>query len=256
MRLRINKRRRGGFSLLEILLALSIFALVITAIYSCWMGILKAAKIGSAAAVDVQRSRISMQMLEDALSCSRSFAADVNHYTFLGENGNGASLSFVAQLPGEFPRSRKFDPFDVRRVTFSLEPGMDSGKQFVLRQNPILADMDKDEKERPLVLAKNVKEFGMKFWDPNKGEWLDEWTQTNQMPLMIKLTLVFNGARKNAMENLTTVTRVVGLPSQMVASTWQTPNAGRAAGGARGAPGALPVINVPGRGQGSITLPR
>jgi type II secretion system protein J len=247
MRSGINPRRNGGFSLLEILLALTIFAMVLTAIYSSWIAIMRSSKIGLEAAADVQRARISIQTLEDALSCARSFAADVHHYSFLGENGSQASLSFVAQLPEVFPRSGKFGDFDVRRVTFALEPGPDSGNQFVLRQNPILMDLDKDELQHPIVLARNVKEFDMAFWNPTKAEWIDEWTQTNQMPLMVKVTLVFNGP-KNSSQGLSETTRVIGLPSVMVQANWQTPGAGR--GGARTGLGVQPGIQ-PGRQPGS-----
>ena len=50
-------------------------------------------------------------------------------------------------------------------------------RQLVLRQNPLVMELDTDEKEHPIVLAKNVKGFEMQFWDSNKNppEWVDEW---------------------------------------------------------------------------------
>ena len=54
-------------------------------------------------------------------------------------------------------------------------------------------DMDIDEKEHPLVLEKDVKAFEMEFWDVRSGDWLDEWTQTNQLPPLVKITLKFGG---------------------------------------------------------------
>jgi len=222
------RNRRRGFSLLEIMLALTIFAMVVAAIYASWMSILRATKVGSEAAADVQRSRIAIQTLEDALSCARSFAADVNHYSFVGENGESATLSFVAHLPEAFPRSGKFGDFSVRRVTFSLEPGPDSQHQLVLRQNPILMDPDADEIEHPVVLARNVKEFGLEFWDQQKGDWTEEWTQTNQMPVMIQVSLVYQGINTVGKQSPPTVmSRTISLPSIMVSGQWQTPNLGQ-----------------------------
>jgi len=49
--------------------------------------------------------------------------------------------------------------------------------------------MDADEKERPVVLAKNVKEFQLEFWDMQKGEWIDEWTRADQLPRVVRITL-------------------------------------------------------------------
>ena len=87
----------------------------------------------------------------------------------------------------------------------------------------------------------------MAFWNPTKAEWMEEWNQTNQMPLMVKVTLVFNGP-KNSSQGLSETTRVIGLPSVMVQANWQTPGAGR--GGARTGLGVQPGIQ-PGRQPGS-----
>ena len=251
MRTNTDKSACRGFTLLEIVLALTIFALVLTAIYSSWIGILKSSKIGSEAAADVQRSRIAMQTIEDALTCARSFAADVNHYSFLAENGSEPSLSFVARLPDTFPRSGAFGVFDVRRVTFAVEKG-DSGARLVLRQNPILMDESKVEEEHPLVLAKNVSKFEMEFWDTVTKDWTDEWTKTNQLPLLVKVTLELSASKNNnnSANNSASsysVTRVVGLPSLMVAQSWQSPTGGRG-----GAPGGQPILQP---GGGGIIIP-
>ena len=133
----------------------------------------------------------------------------------------------------------------MRRVTFSLEPGSDSQNQLVLRQNPILMDPDKNEIEHPVVLARGVKEFDLEFWDQTTGDWTEEWTQTNQMPLMIEVSLVFAGVNSVGKQSPPiTVSRTISVPSVMVSGSWQAPNlAGR-----RGAGGGINI--VPGGGGG------
>jgi hypothetical protein len=95
-------------------------------------------------------------------------------------------LSFTARLSKSFPRSGKFGDLDVRRVTFSVEPAPDGSRQLVLRQNPLVMELDTDEREHPIVLAKHVKGFEMQFWgtDKNPPDWVDEWSEqkTNQLP--------------------------------------------------------------------------
>src|SRR6185436_3494672 len=100
------------------------------------------------------------------------------HYGFVAEKGDNGMLSFVAQLPESFPRGGRFGDFDVRRVSFSLESGADSQSQLVLRQNPILKEMDEDERDHPLVLTKGVDKMEFEFWDDRKKDWVDEWTAT------------------------------------------------------------------------------
>jgi type II secretion system protein J len=219
--------RTGGFTLIEIMMAMAIFGLVLTAIYATWTLILKSSKLGLAAAAQVQRERISVRTIEDALTSTRSFAADLQHYAFLAENGDEAKLSFVARLSKSFPRSGKFGDFDVRRVTFSVESGPTSERELVMRQNPILMDLDVDEKEHPLVLAKGVDKLLLEFWDTRLNDWVDAWTQTNQLPKLVKVTVRFAGPnqRNSYSQRKEEVTRVVALPSITVPANWQVPAA-------------------------------
>jgi hypothetical protein len=185
-------------------------------------------------------------VLEDSLTCTRMFGADLDYYSFEVENGDLATLSFVARLSDSFPRSGKFGPFNVRRLTFSIEPGATgSGNELVLRQNPVLMDMDIDEQSHPLVLARNVTRFEMAFWDVRKIDWVDEWTFTNQLPPLVRITLEtgpkdeFSGVRQS-------VTKEISLATTTVPANWQ----GVAAqpGGPRSGPG-QPNPGQPNPGQ-------
>ena len=211
-----------AFTLLELLIAITLLTLVIAGIYSSWTAILRAAKTGRDVAAAVQRSRIAVRTLEDSLSCAISFAQARQYYSFVAENGTESSLSFVAHLPKSFPRGGKFGDLDVRRLTFSVEPGYDSGRQLVLRQNSLLTEMDRDEKEHPLVLAKDVRTLAMEFWDVRLNDWVDEWKETNQIPKLVKITLRLDQSAHSAAAG-TEVTRIVSIPSVAVQPIWQTP---------------------------------
>lgn len=219
------KRRRtrpaGGFTLIEIMMAMGIFALAMTAIYATWSLILKASRGGLEVAAQAQRERIAVNTVEQALTAARSFQADLAYYGFVIENGSSPGLSFVARLPASFPRSGRFGDFDVRRVTFSLDRGQEFGRDFVLRQSPILMDMDEDELSHPVVLAKNVRAFIVECWDGRKGEWTDEWLETNQLPKLVRFTLKLGGSELRTARIQTEVTRIVALPSIMVPPSWQ-----------------------------------
>lgn len=237
-------RRSAGsraFTLVEILIAIGILSLVLTAIYSSWTAILRASKVGLEAAASVQRSRIAMRTIEDALTCAQSYQASQAQYQFLAANGSDASLSFVARLPASFPRNSKFRDFPLRRVTFSV----DANGQFILQQQPLLTELDKDEEQAPLVLARNVQTFELGFWDMRMQDWIDEWTLTNQIPKIIRVTLKI-GDHPNAPRNqLHEITRIVSVPSVMVAAAWQ--QGGGMPGGMPGA-GGVPGQGVPGPG--------
>ena len=261
----LEQDQRAAFTLLEIMVAMALFALVAAAIYSSWFAVMRGSQVGLASAAKVQRSRVAMQLIEEALCSTRSFDADGTNYYFVGLNGSAATLSFVSKLSASFPRSGKFGDFDVREVEFALEPGLDSGKQLVLRQRPILMDLDKDEQLHPVVIAKDVKSFKMEFWDSrppknqannnvnnfgseNTIEWLNEWEETNRLPAMVKIVLQFKGDDfgQAPRENI----KVVGLPSQAVGVSWQRGRSGQPGGSAGGV--RLPGLTPPGGNPGGI----
>ena len=223
----IPRKQAVAFTLIEVMVALGIFGMALTAIYATWSGILRASKSGTDVAAQIQRERVAVRTLEEALTSARAFEADVQHYGFVAESGNQATLSFVACLPQSFPRSGRFGDFAVRRVTFSVESGPDSDRQLVLRQNSILMDMDIDEQEHPLVLAKHVQEFSIGLWDEQLADWVDEWKQTNQLPKLVKFTLrlgVSDGHSASPQSQAQDeIMRFVALPSSTVPIQWQRP---------------------------------
>jgi len=211
------------------MLALTIFALVMAAIYSSWNLILRATRVGQEAAAQAQRRRIAVQTIENALMCVQSYQASQQYYTFVVQNGDDPLLSFTARLPGDFLRHGRFGDFNLRRVTFTVESGPDMEKDLVLRQNPILMDLDKDEQEHPLVLARNVKSFATECWDPQQRDWSDKWNNTNQIPTMVRFTLVLGGNTLNNFGDTgptLSVTRVVAIPTVMVPAVVQGGPAG------------------------------
>src|SRR5579862_5552829 len=234
-----------AFTLVEILVAIGIFSMVLAAIYSTWTAILRSSKVGLDAAAAVQRARITGRTIEETLGSVQSFAANQAYYAFVSENGSEATLSFVSRLSPSFPRSGKFAGLDVRRVTFSLESSPDGGRRLVLRQTPLLMEMDKDEQNYPLVLAKNVKEFKTEFWDPRLQDWIDEWKQTNQIPALVKVTLKLadNSFSSQVRQQ---VTRIVSLPSITVQPIWQVPRMPPGGLGTPGQPGAPGLPGTPG----------
>jgi prepilin-type N-terminal cleavage/methylation domain-containing protein len=230
-----------AFTLIEIMVAITILTLLLAAVYSSWMLILRATKVGGEATAQVQRQRMALRTIEDALTCAESFQASSRYYTFIAQGGSEPLLNFAARLPDDFPRNGRFGGFNSRRVTVTVEAGPDMEKDLVLRQSPILMDMDEDEQNHPLVLARNVKSFAVECWDTNSVDWVDEWDYTNQIPPMVRFTLVLGGNKNgNNFGNAgveSAVTRVVAFPSGTVPLAAQTQLAGGGSSSSRGGSG-------------------
>ena len=238
-------RNSTAFTLIEVMVAVTIFTLVVAAIYSSWDLIWRASRVSQAAAAQVQRQRVAIHTIEDALTCIQSFQASMKYYTFI-VSADPPELDFTSRLPDNFPRNGKFGDLNVRQLMFTVEAGPDSEKNLVLRQKPILLDLDADEQKNPLVLARNVQTFKVECWDTNQAEWVTEWDNTNSIPPLIRVKLVLGNNNKNndnfgnAAPTLS-VTRVIAAPSQSMPAVVQT-----GGGGPPGAPGAPGGISLPG----------
>ncbi len=228
----MNQPRCRAFTLVEIMVALAIFGMLVAAIYSTWTLLLRSKQVGNAAAAQVQRQRIAVRTLEDSLTCVQSFQASQSYYSFIVQNGDKPMLSFVARVPAIFPRNGRFGDFNLRRLTYTLESGPDSERDLMLRQNPILMDVDSDEQGTPLVLARNVQDFVVECWDTNAVDWVDQWDDTNSIPPILRVSLVLgSSADPNNKLSALAITRVIAIPSMMLPSVLQASRGGGVAGG-------------------------
>jgi prepilin-type N-terminal cleavage/methylation domain-containing protein len=229
--------RRRGFTLIEIMLALGIFTLLMAALYSTWILVVRATLVGKRVSAQRQRERITMRTIEDSLTCIQSHQASIYYYLFDVQNGDQPLLSFTAYLPDSFPRSGEFlndNPdgvamdYHLRRLTFSIQSDPGSGERdLVLRQNPILMDMPAAEISTPLVLARNVSDFLIECWDTNADQWATEWDATNVIPPLVRVTLGFNsqaGAKQ-------LITREISFPSTTMPAAVQSPSYNGVGGG-------------------------
>jgi prepilin-type N-terminal cleavage/methylation domain-containing protein len=212
-------RRSHGFTIIEIMVALFLLSFVVAAIYASWMAVVRGSKVGLNAAAEIQRSRIAIRRIEEALSGARFFPNAPEYYTFEAENGSEAFISFVTGLPKWFPRNDLFKS-DVRRVTFALERGREFGSDLVLRQQEMLKDLPEDEQLHPVVLARGVAKFEMQFWELRKGEWVDEWTLTNELPALVWVTLQI-GDDRSQLKTTREINRIIPLPGRTDPQSWQ-----------------------------------
>lgn len=241
-RLPVEKRQGGnfskiesGFTLIEVMLSVIIFAMTLAMIYSTWLMIMRSTVAGQKAAMATQRQRVAVHTIEEAITSIESFQASLQYYNFdvqNSENGEQASLSFVARLPDDFPRSGRYGDFSVRRLTFDVEPVTDpvtriTENDLVLRQYPILTGVDEDEQENPFVLSHNVKLFTVECWDTNTPGWVTEWDNTNAIPPAIRVSLALGGKDDNSSDAkpVFSVTRDIAVPTQMMPVSAQVPGA-------------------------------
>jgi prepilin-type N-terminal cleavage/methylation domain-containing protein len=239
---------RRAFTLVEVLMAVGIFAMVLTAIYATWSSVMKGTHAGLVAAADAQRERMTRKVIEDALTTYQGFASS-NYLIDVGQDGDFAFLSLVSRLPESFPGSGIFGGQAMRRVSFWVAKDEKSGgnRLYMSQFPPLLATNDQIA---PYVipLAKDVTGFEIQFWDDLEGDFFQpEPGPTNQMPKLVKVVLAFGGKRKD--EQLRLSTSIIAPASAAVTAGMQGQT-----GGAGGVPGRNNVP-VPGNPNGQNPVP-
>ena len=241
-----------AFTLIEVLIAIGILGLVMTAIYASWAAVLRASRIGNTAADEVQRMRIARQALEQSLASAVLYAGNLRYYAFEADTADEkfASLSFVAHLPESFPGSGMFPNQPLRRVTFAAVPGTNNGPpSMVLRQSSLLTPTNSPvEESYTLTLSRNLAVFGVEFWSTNLNDWDVEWLATNQLPKMLRVTLGFGGDVRAGTPPAVLVSSVISPGGQGVVRELQNPLAPPGGGG-------VPQLNAPQPGRSPIPTP-
>lgn len=180
-----------AFTMVEVLLAIGIFSFVLIAIYSTWSAIMRGTRVALTAAAEVQRTRVAMRSLEDALAGAVMYSDNSMYYGFFADTaGDFAYLSFVARLPESFPGSGLFQGHPLRRVTFRV----DENKNLLLSQSTLL---DISETPYTITLAPKTAVFQMEFFNPRMNEWIPEWMATNALPTLVRVALDFGDRKSN-----------------------------------------------------------
>ena len=207
---------RTGFTLLEIILAVTMLALVITAVYGTWNAALKSWKRGTDVAETFQRQRIVMDTLSELAQSMTFFNSQSALYTVIAEHGRNGddSVSFVTASDVLLPQSESLAA-GMRRVTISLARGDRNRSYLALMNEPALEVQDKSGPATTHVLSTDVTGFYVRYRSPRDGSWSDEWAEENLPPAAIEFTLVFGGGDRRAPPVV--VTRAVELPAAQYA---------------------------------------
>jgi len=206
---------RSAFTLLEIVVAIALFSFIMMGVVASWQAIVKGTDAGRKAAAAAQRARVSIKALQDALTCAEvnNDASVIQYYAFIADTSTKfASLSVAARLPAEFPGSGLFGDNVMRRVTFDVEKGPDNEDDLVMNQSPLLMVTSDSYPPYPITLARDVTMFNMEFWSPKENDWVTEFIATNELPVMIRMTLGVGRSATDPTLPYEWVQRVVALP--------------------------------------------
>ena len=176
----------GGFTLIEILLAVSLVAMMASLVFGSLYVTLSAIDSARAKSADEQIVRSTLRLMTDELSVSESRPTG----PWMGINGqyDGRPADSVAFLTmGQFRGADSAKDTELVRIVYTREG--DRLLRFVRRNLYGLTDESVEQVE----LATKVKGFNVRYYDGKSKLWLDEWTgRGTESPkaILIELTLL------------------------------------------------------------------
>ena len=180
----------GGFTLVEVLLAVSLVAMMATLVFGSLYVTLSAIDTARANSAHEQIVRSTLRVMTDELTVG------VNRQIspWMGINGqlSGQPADSVAFLTmGQFRGTESAKDTELVRIVYTREG--DRLLRFVRRNLYGLTDESIEQVE----LANRVKGFNVRYYDSKSNLWLDEWdgrTRGNPKALLIELTLLQENA--------------------------------------------------------------
>ena len=205
------RRRFRGFSLIEVLIAIAILAMISTLIYTSFSS-LQRSKQGIRRVSDRHREgRMALARISSELQSayiSKHLPIDPNlavqQTLFAGEPGSPADrLDFNAFVHRRLTRdSHESDQAEISY--FGLDDPNKSGVYDLVRRVSPRLDLEPQRGGRVQVLATDIDLFDLAYLDPVTGRWTEHWDSTDgirqpdRLPLQVKVTLVLNGGKRSA----------------------------------------------------------
>lgn len=191
-----RRSERNAFTLLELLLALSIAAVLAVSLLSSLHIAFKARRSAEASLRPTQRAEVALAMvcndLEAALPPRGIFAGSFSGSRWADDRGqSGDSVAFCAAASGPTRSEPGSGIGDLKKVEFTTTVLRGTGEHALVRRTrgnllePVVTDPDEE------ILCRGVTAFAVRYFDGVL--WQNEWTnlgsQKDVLPAAIEVTL-------------------------------------------------------------------
>ncbi len=183
----ISRRRMVAFTLLEVMLAMTLLAIMVVLLFSSLRVGAESWDRGEKKIADVNEKAVVYQFFKRHLPSAKPlwdrFSSDDESFSFQGERQH---IQFVSTFPASAERkgfqlfSLKHDDFGEHAIKVSVRPF------YPLAEGEEWTD---DE----VTLLENVEEFELQYLaveDPDSaGVWLNSWQGQDKLPALVKIKI-------------------------------------------------------------------
>lgn len=183
----------SGFTLVEMLVAVSVSSIILLMIYTAYSSILKTVNYGTAVSSYYEKLNLALKKIDRDLS-NIYWREDGKAGFLCAEKDKSTVLTFVTY---DYKNNRiinnikhGYPVYDIYRVSYYLKPD-DSGKNFSLIRNRESGfDTDAAETGIEETLLDNVLEYKVSL--SLRNDWIDKWDtrENNRLPRGIKSSLL------------------------------------------------------------------
>lgn len=184
--------RARGFSLMEVMVAAALLAIVGGLLYTSLSSSIQAKELVEGTSDRYHLARQAMSRMTDEISMA---------YLSMHHNptdprsksvfkGGRDKIEFTAF--GNVPRIADSKEGGSRELAYFLDMDERTGEQGLLRREQADPDTDLDEGGREQTLLPFVTELEFEYWDPTSEDWKDEWDSEesatlNKLPSRVKI---------------------------------------------------------------------
>lgn len=190
---------RRGFTLLEVVVALSILSLICLITFQSISNTLTTREALETADAANQSARVALDRLrrDFRLAYLTKSTSAINTYvtSFVGQNADPDRVWFATLSHRRMYRESR--ECDQTEITYWTEDDPDMpGAYALLRREAPRIDNEPDKQGLIAPLAYHLRSMDFRYLDAKTGEWFDEWDttgvdQANRLPRAVQIVLVF-----------------------------------------------------------------
>jgi len=188
----VRRRRRPGFTLLEVLVAVVLLATAFTIIWSTFATTIDGWRRSQDFLDRITHGDFVIDQLVSSLRSAAFFGNRAEKYGFWLESRGGGDaprdkISWVAS-GGAFVLPENPLSLGLYRIMISVEDASD-GSGLAVRTFPHMKEEIDEDDEEPWFVSPRVIGLDCEVYDFENEDWTDEWENTNAIPSMVLLTV-------------------------------------------------------------------
>ncbi len=202
-----RRTRARAFTLLEVMVAIGVLALLSTLIYGAFDGLARGKKSFARIHDRYHEGRAALQRIATEVSSAFltthqpiAVQQSVRMTAFIATTGAPADrLDFTSFSHRRLERDVHESDQNELSYFGSPDPAV-SGKIDLARREAPIIDLDPQRGGEIMVLAEDIDLFDLRYLDAQSGMWNETWDtrqgvtgQPNRLPLQVKVTLVLKG---------------------------------------------------------------